>query len=160
MRIWKILSNIFLIVLLAFTASGVVSANLASEPQNFGLESRQGQSLFSFLLCEEKSDYSTTNMLGCFVVGKRAVQANKAKGDAFRDEIADLMRKEGRDVQTEITKQTPFGKRVIDTEVSKDGKVLGGIETKAGNSRYTPSQRAKDEWLRRNDYPVDLVRDR
>ena len=88
------------------------------------------------------------------------MQANKARGDAFRDEIADLMRKEGRDVQTEVTKQTPFGTRVIDMEVSKDGKVLGGIETKTGNSRYTPSQRAKDEWLRQNGYPVDLVRDR
>jgi hypothetical protein len=36
---------------------------------------------------------------------------------------------------------------------------LGGIETKTGNSRYHPSQRAKDEWLRQNGYPVDLVRD-
>lgn len=92
-------------------------------------------------------------------VAKSTVQANKVRGDAFRDEIADLMRKEGRDIQTEVTKQTPFGKRVIDIEVSKDDKVLGGIETKKGNSRYTPSQRAKDEWLRQNGYPVDLVRD-
>jgi RHS repeat-associated protein len=94
------------------------------------------------------------------IVAKGGVQANKARGDAFRDEIADLVRKEGRDAQTEVTKQTPFGKRVIDVEVIKDGKVLGGIETKTGNSRYTPPQRAKDEWLRQNGYPVDLVRDR
>jgi RHS repeat-associated protein len=87
------------------------------------------------------------------------IKANKARGDAFRDEIADLVGKD-RDVQTEVVKQTPFGKRVIDIEVSKNGKVLGGIETKTGNSRYSASQRAKDEWLRQNGYPVDLVRDR
>jgi hypothetical protein len=92
------------------------------------------------------------------LAARGGVQANKVRGDALRDEIADLLRKEGRDVQTEVTKQTPFGRRVIDIEVSKDGKVLGGIETKAGNSRYLPSQRAKDEWLRQNGYPVDVVR--
>jgi hypothetical protein len=69
------------------------------------------------------------------------------------------MRKEGLDVQTEVTKQTPFAKRVIDIEVSKDGKVLGGIETKTGTSRYIPSQRSKDEWLRQNGYRINLVRD-
>jgi hypothetical protein len=45
-------------------------------------------------------------------------------------------------------------------EVSHNGKVLGGIETKSGNSPYEPSQRAKDKWLEQNGYPVDVVRDR
>jgi hypothetical protein len=88
------------------------------------------------------------------------VKANKVQGDAFRDEIADLMRKEGVEVRTEVTKQTPFGRRVIDIEVSRNGKVLGGVETKTGNSRYQSSQRAKDEWLRQDGYPVDLLRKR
>jgi RHS repeat-associated protein len=88
------------------------------------------------------------------------VLENKAKGDAFRDEIADLMQKSGRDVQTEVVKDTPFGRRVIDIEVSQDGKVIGGIETKTGNSPYTPSQRAKDAWLGQQGYPVNVVRDR
>jgi hypothetical protein len=71
------------------------------------------------------------------------------------------MKGEGLDVQKEVTKHTPFGRRVIDVEVSKDGKVLGGIETKVGGSRYEASQRAKDEWLKRaQDYPVNVVRDR
>jgi hypothetical protein len=83
---------------------------------------------------------------------------NKATGDAFRDEIADLLRKAGRDATTEVPKNTPFGRRVIDIEVSKDGKVLSGVETKTGNSRYTPAQQSKDEWLRMNGYPVDVVR--
>ncbi|MDZ4149543.1 RHS repeat-associated core domain-containing protein, partial [Methylicorpusculum sp.] len=96
--------------------------------------------------------------LGNFAVTEAQVLKNKVQGDLFRDEIADLMRNEGRDVATEITKQTPFGRRVIDVEVSKGGEILGGIETKTGNSPYTPSQRAKDEWLRMNGYPVDLVR--
>jgi hypothetical protein len=60
--------------------------------------------------------------------------------------------------RVEVPKNTPFGRRVIDIEVSKDGKVLGGVETKTGNSRYTPAQQSKDEWLRMNGYPVDVVR--
>lgn len=83
---------------------------------------------------------------------------NKARGDAFRDEIADGLRKEGREVKKEVVKNTPFGPRRVDIEVSKDGKVLGGVETKAGGSRYTPDQRSKDEYLRRQNYCVQLVR--
>ena len=89
----------------------------------------------------------------------KGLAANKLKGDAFRDLIADLLRKAGLDVETEVSKMTPFGRRVIDIEVGQNGKVLGGIETKAGNSRYKASQRAKDAWLEQNSYPVDLVRD-
>jgi RHS repeat-associated protein len=88
------------------------------------------------------------------------VQANKAVGDAFRDEVAAGLAQEGRGVQTEVTKTTPFGRRSIDIEVSDKpgGKVLGGIETKTGNSPYKPSQRAKDEYLKRQGYPVNVVR--
>jgi RHS repeat-associated protein len=88
------------------------------------------------------------------------ILANKAAGDAFRDEIADALKASGRDVEKEVVKQTPFGRRVIDVEVSQGGKVLGGVETKVGESRYLPSQRAKDEWLRQQGYPVNVVRDR
>jgi len=89
------------------------------------------------------------------------VTANRIAGNAFRDEIAGALRAEGRDVTTEIYKSTPFGRRFIDIEVSKNGQVLGGIETKLGSSRYTPAQRAKDYWLKINDgYIVNVVRDR
>ena len=88
------------------------------------------------------------------------VQENRAKGDAFRDEIAGGMEQEGFGVKKEVRKETPFGPRVIDLEVSKDGDVKGGIETKSGNSPYKPSQRTKDEYLRRQGYPVDVVRDK
>jgi hypothetical protein len=55
---------------------------------------------------------------------------------------------------------TPFGDRRIDIQVSMDGKVLGGIETKTGNSRYTTSQRVKDWWLRTfENYIVNVVRE-
>jgi len=89
------------------------------------------------------------------------VQANKAKGDAFRDDVADRLEAEGFDVRKEAVKNTPFGQRRIDIEVSKDGEVLGGVETKAGpNARYNPSQRAKDAYLQAaEDYPVTVVRD-
>ncbi|CAN5467841.1 hypothetical protein BH09BAC6_BH09BAC6_07720 [soil metagenome] len=87
------------------------------------------------------------------------VQANRIAGNAFRDEIAGLLQKTGRDIETEVPKRTLFGTRVIDIEVSQGGRVMGGIETKLGNSRYLPAQRAKDMWLKiMEDYHVDVVR--
>jgi hypothetical protein len=44
-------------------------------------------------------------------LAKAGVLANQAKGNAFRNEIADLMQKAGREVQTEVSKKTPFGTR-------------------------------------------------
>ena len=87
------------------------------------------------------------------------VQANRIAGNAFRDEIAQALQAEGRDVGTEVYKATPFGRRFIDIEVSQNGTVLGGIETKLGNSPYSASQRAKDTWLwLMKGYRVDVVR--
>jgi hypothetical protein len=84
---------------------------------------------------------------------------NKAVGDAFRDELAALLTKAGRQVQTEVYKWTPFGKRFIDIEVSQNGTVLGGIEAKTGASRYTSLQRLKDWYLTNmKDYPVNVAR--
>jgi hypothetical protein len=94
-------------------------------------------------------------------VEQSLVQANRAAGNAFRDEIAAGLAAEGRQVTTEVYKRTPFGARYIDIEVSMSGKVLGGIETKVGSSRYLPLQRMKDIWLDFNTtggYPVQLVR--
>lgn len=51
------------------------------------------------------------------------------------------------------------GKRYIDIEVSFQGKLLGGIETKVGASRYKTLQRLKDWYLyTAKKYRVDLVR--
>lgn len=89
------------------------------------------------------------------------VTANRAAGNAFRDEIAGALRAAGRGVQTEVYKKTPFGARYMDIEVRNipGGKVLGGIETKLGTSRYTPAQRAKDMFLKIwESYPVNVVR--
>ena len=82
--------------------------------------------------------------------------ANKIAGDAFRDEIASAFENNGYDAAREVGKRTPFGRRVIDVEVSKNGQILGGIEAKAGKSRYLPWQMAKDEYLRRTGYPVQV----
>ena len=136
MRVWKILSNMFLIVLLAFTASGIVNTNLASGPENFSLESHQGQSLFNLLPCLEKSEYSTTNLPRYFVIAKRGVHANKAKGDAFRDEIADLIRKEER------------------------WKGLRRYRDQGGQLSLYAVTTHERRVASSNDYPVDLVRDR
>jgi hypothetical protein len=75
------------------------------------------------------------------------VQANRAAGNAFRDEVALGLRNAGRGVRTEVYKWTPFGPRYIDIEVSLNGTILGGIETKLGGSRYTFMQYWKDLWL-------------
>jgi RHS repeat-associated protein len=90
---------------------------------------------------------------------KKNPNINKKIGDAYRDEIADRLKEAGYEVEKEVVKKTPFGSRRIDIEVSKDGRILGGIETKTGGSRYLPSQRAKDAWLLRFlDYIVNVVR--
>ena len=89
------------------------------------------------------------------------VQLNRAAGNAFRDEMAGLLQDAGRDVTTEVYKKTPLGPRFIDIEVSQDGRVLSGVETKLDGSRYTPSQRAKDWWLKNIEgYPINVVRDK
>ncbi len=100
-------------------------------------------------------------VFGDFAGSKRSptIQENKASGDAFRDKVAADLRAQGREVATEVRKATPFGPRVIDVEVRETGKAIGGIETKAGGSPYKPSQRAKDEYLRRVGYSVTVVRD-
>ena len=84
---------------------------------------------------------------------------NKAAGDAFRDAVAATMRQAGYDVKTEVYKPTGLGARYIDIDVSKNGVNLGGVETKVGSSPYTPSQRAKDAWLKwTSGYIVNVVR--
>lgn len=94
-------------------------------------------------------------------IAEAQVTINRLAGNAFRDELAAALEAEGRTVSKEVFKRTPFGARYIDIEVEYGGKVLGGIETKVGSSRYTPLQRIKDVWLDFNTtggYPVQLVR--
>ena len=87
------------------------------------------------------------------------VQRNRIKGNAFRDEVADVFKSQGRDVSTEVYKRTPFGGRYIDIEVSSNGRVLGGVEAKTGKSPYNVSQRAKDFYLEKvKGYPVNVIR--
>jgi len=89
---------------------------------------------------------------------KSLVQANRAAGNAFRDELAAALRAEGREVTTEVFKKTPYGKRFMDIEVIMPNGKPAGIETKVGGSRYHTLQRLKDDWLRDNGYPVQVVR--
>jgi uncharacterized membrane protein len=84
---------------------------------------------------------------------------NRIAGNTFRDELAALLRQAGREVRTEVYKKTPFGGRYIDIEVRLNGKILGGIETKVGSSRYTNLQQLKDWWLKNIDgYIVNVAR--
>ncbi len=98
--------------------------------------------------------------LGTDSEGKKSnVRENNSKGKKAEDEVASDLEGEGRQTERQVRKDTPFGPRVIDIEVKdKDGNVKGGVEVKSGNSRYRQDQRSKDEWLRQNGYPVDVVR--
>lgn len=87
------------------------------------------------------------------------VRDNNSKGKKAEDEVASDLEGAGRQTERQVRKDTPFGPRVIDIEVKdKDGNVKGGVEVKSGKSRYRQDQRSKDEWLRQNGYPVDVVR--
>ncbi|UZT99167.1 type IV secretion protein Rhs [Chryseobacterium fluminis] len=86
------------------------------------------------------------------------VQANRTAGNAFRDELADALRAEGKVVKTEVYKKTPYGKRYMDIQVKMPNGKSAGIETKVGGSRYHTLQKLKDDWLRANGYPVQVVR--
>lgn len=87
------------------------------------------------------------------------VQANRIAGNAFRDELGALLQAEGRSVQYEVVKKTPFGRRVIDIEVWYNGELLGGVEAKVGRSHYHLWQRLKDWYLRvHNGYIVNVAR--
>jgi RHS repeat-associated protein len=87
------------------------------------------------------------------------VTANRAAGNAFRDEVADVFESQGRDISKEVFKRTPFGKRFIDIEVSHNGRLLGGVETKLGRARYDVTQRAKDLYLEKvKGYKVTVIR--
>jgi RHS repeat-associated protein len=105
-----------------------------------------------------------TRPIGAISMSSKAsislVQANRTAGNLFRDELAAALQAEGRTVYKEVYKKTPFGGRYIDIEVWHNGTLLGGIETKVGNSRYHSLQRLKDAWLgaQKNPYPVQLVR--
>lgn len=47
---------------------------------------------------------------------------------------------------------------LLDIQISRNGRVLGGLEIKTGGSRYLPSQRAKDWYLSRIAYRVQVIR--
>ena len=136
------------------------------------LLARNGRSVTVRAVSMEKQSLAVYNLtivdLHAYAVGFFGIlvhngncAANKAAGDAFRDQVADGLSYEGFDVETEVFKRTPFGKRYIDIEVTKGGRVLGGIEAKYGSSRYLPLQRLKDAWLLKvGNYPVTIVRSR
>jgi len=86
------------------------------------------------------------------------IRDNKKKGDDFRDLVRDIADVLGFGGGIERPFNTPRGRRFMDVDLSW-GNWTGGIETKVGDSPYTPSQQAKDRWLNRNGrYPVRVIR--
>ena len=72
MPAWKILTKYLFIMLLAFSASGVVSAKVASGPQNLGPGLHQGESIVKPLMHQGKTESSYGGMSGSPVVAKSA----------------------------------------------------------------------------------------
>jgi hypothetical protein len=74
--------------------------------------------------------------------------ANRQRGIDFENWLAEGFRSLGFLVEQQVYKKTFFGKRFIDLMIyDSDGQLVGGIEAKTGDSRYTPYQRACDAWL-------------
>ena len=71
--------NLLFILLLAFTASGVVSAKVVSGPQNLSAELNQGQSPFNLLLHQGKSQSSYDDASGSSVATKGAASFGQIK---------------------------------------------------------------------------------
>lgn len=76
---------------------------------------------------------------------------NNLKGKAFEDLLADFVRSKGMQVAQQQIRQTPFGDRIIDILAKTKEGFEFALETKAGGSRYTFSQRAKDLYLFMNN---------
>ena len=74
----------------------------------------------------------------------------------FRDFLVDLFQALGEDASPERTFPIPGD---TDRRIDVDLGPNGGIEAKVNDSPYKPSQRRKDDWLRRNRrYPVRVIR--
>jgi RHS repeat-associated protein len=103
---------------------------------------------------------ATDATAGVLSAGERAA-LNQGLGNGWRDQVAAEMDSlPNRVANTEVYKWTPFGRRFIDVEVSDEsGQVLGGIETKFGDSPYTVLQEWKDMWLQYfQGYRVNVLR--
>jgi regulator of extracellular matrix RemA (YlzA/DUF370 family) len=95
----------------------------------------------------------------------RNIAQNKAFGDAYRDQVADFHRSNGRTVVTDaqdraaLTFDTPYGSRTLDMAVyDSKGNHLGYVETKTGSSPYAGTrQYDADEWLRSRGFTIDVV---
>ena len=80
MQPWKILTKLLLITILALSASGVVSAKVASGPQNLGPGLHQGETAFNPLTHLAKIDVSTTLTPGSPVVTKKVPNPHGSRG--------------------------------------------------------------------------------
>ncbi|PIQ42712.1 MAG: hypothetical protein COV52_02080 [Gammaproteobacteria bacterium CG11_big_fil_rev_8_21_14_0_20_46_22] len=68
MRITNLMKNLLLVLLLALSASGAVSAKVASGPQNLGANLHRGESVFNWLMHQGKTAFSVGCPSGCLDV--------------------------------------------------------------------------------------------
>ena len=73
MRITNLMKNLLLVLLLALSASGAVSAKVASGPQNLGANLHRGESVFNWLMHQGKTAFSVGCPSGCLDVTKSGV---------------------------------------------------------------------------------------
>lgn len=119
MQPWKILTKLLLITLLALSASGVVSAKVASGSQNLGPGLHQGETVFNPLTHLAKIDFSTTLTPDSPVVTKSA--ADRAK------QVHSVLDPRAQRARTTAVTETKEGIRVISSS----------------ERRLTPAQRAQ-----------------
>ena len=90
-----------------------------------------------------------TPTLGLWVHNRNAGRFPGLKGKKLVDRVAKDLRRLGYQVETRVEPiKTPFGKRIPDIAVYKDGRLVGYVECKNGRyARYSTAQRAKDTYI-------------
>ncbi len=90
-------------------------------------------------------------------VARPGVQLNRYWGNYWRDVNAAGIARPGLTITIEESFSTPWGRRILDV-VARDadtGRIVGGIEAKAGGSPYKFLQLTKDQWLmERYGFPI------
>jgi RHS repeat-associated protein len=95
------------------------------------------------------------------VLAHNGVRENKEAGDTFRDEVRDVLRENGHNVESEVERghgiKTPYGMRYPDIyEYGPTGKIIRLFECKRGGAKRSRLQKKKDKWIRRV-YGADTI---
>lgn len=138
MRILHLLKNLLLILLLAVAGSGVVSAKVASGPQELGWSGYQGETVFNWLLDQGKSARSTTGPPGSSVVTKGGPLWSSTKSkSAVENAFGHWSKHKGEFPELQNAKQ--YAERVKDFLKNPPKGTLTKTNSRGDTLRYDPS---------------------